>query len=259
MKKILQAANIIALAVTIAINYISNTGIFNGNTIASVSAKYDNLLTPAGYTFSIWSLIYVSLSAFVIYQGMSLFRKGETPEVVLQAGWWFVISCAANCLWVISWLYEYTGLSVVLMLILLFSLSRIIVRTNMEFYDASFKTVAFVWWPVSYYSGWITIALLANVAAYLTKIQWDGFGLSKEIQAIIMIGIAVVINLFLTWKRNMREFAFVGSWGLTGIAVANYGRSQEVFIAALLAAVILFVSSFSHGYKNRNYFPWRKR
>ncbi len=73
MKKALQISNVIALLITLAINYLSNTGIFNGNTMATVSARYQNYFTPAGYAFSIWGVIYLGLLAFVIYQGTRAF------------------------------------------------------------------------------------------------------------------------------------------------------------------------------------------
>jgi hypothetical protein len=73
MKKTLQIANILALIITLIINYLSNTGIFNGNTMATVSARYQNFFTPAGYAFSIWGVIYLGLAAFVIYQSWGFF------------------------------------------------------------------------------------------------------------------------------------------------------------------------------------------
>ncbi|MGZ8551175.1 MAG: hypothetical protein ACXWV2_10960, partial [Chitinophagaceae bacterium] len=97
MKKVLQIANGVALVATIIINYLSNTGIFNGNTMAVVSARLQNLFTPAGYAFSIWGLIYLGLFAFVIYQGRSLFTKTADDRIVLKIGWWFVVSCLSNC------------------------------------------------------------------------------------------------------------------------------------------------------------------
>ncbi|MDQ3019642.1 MAG: tryptophan-rich sensory protein [Bacteroidota bacterium] len=259
MKRRLQISNAFALVVTIAINYISNTGIFNGNTISSVSAKYNNLLTPASYAFSIWGLIYLCLTAFVIYQGISFFKKENSPKVVLQIGWWFVISCAVNCLWIFAWLNDYIGISVVLMIILLFSLLKIIINTRMELDDPDFKTIGFVWWPFSIYSGWVTIALIVNVSAYLTKIQWDGFGFSNLTWAIIMVCIAGVVNIFMTWKRNMREFGFVGVWALIAIGVANIERSPPLFVFAIIMGALLFISSSAHAYINREYAPCRIR
>lgn len=256
MKKILQIANAIALIVTLIINYLSNTGIFNGNTMATVSARYQNYFTPAGYAFSIWGLIYLGLLAFVVYQGRSLFSKTADEWPVKEIGLWFVISCVANSLWVFAWLYDYTGLSVIIMIVLLISLINIIVNTRMELDDLPLKKIAFVWWPFSLYSGWITVALVANVAAWLTKNHWNGFGISGMAWAVIMIVVAGIINLFITWNRNMREFALVGSWALIAIAVANWNSARSVAITALVVASILIISSGIHGYKNRAYNPF---
>lgn len=258
MKKVLQVFNIIALVATIIINYLSNTGIFNGNTMATVSDKYHNYFTPAGYAFSIWGLIYLGLIAFVIYTGRSLFNNSKNDWPVLEVGWWFVISCAANCLWVIAWLYDFTGLSVIIMVILLLSLIKIIFATRMELDDVQLKKIAFVWWPFCLYSGWITVALVADVSAWLTKINWNGFGISQTLWAIIMIVVAGIINLLITWKRNMREFAIVGAWALVAIAVANWNNNQSIKIIALLIAAILLVSTSIHAYKNRETSPFKQ-
>ncbi|WP_189605060.1 tryptophan-rich sensory protein [Salinimicrobium marinum] len=259
MKKTLQISNGIAFLVVVVLNYLSNTGVFNGNTMGSVSAQYENLFTPAGYAFSIWGLIYLGLLGFVIYQGRSLFQKyKEGDEIVMKIGWWFVISCIANCLWIFTWLYNYTGISVLVMILLLFSLIKIILNTRMELDDVPLSRIALLWWPFSFYSGWITVALIANTAAYLTKIDWDGFGISAATWTVIMICAAGIINLVITWTRNMREFSLVGVWGLVAVAVANWDKEPAIQWAALLVAGILFISSSYHGYKNRETAPHKK-
>ena len=254
MKKFFRIANGIALITTIVISYLSNTGVFNGNTMATVSARYQNPFTPAVYAFSIWVLIYLGLLAFVIYQGRSLFKKGADDKMVLQIGGWFIVSCLSNSGWVLAWLYDYTGLSVWIMVILLFSQLKIILNTRMELDDVPLKTIAFVWWPFCLYSGWITVALIANIAAWLTKIKWSGIPAAD--QAIIMIVAAGAINLFMTWNRNMREFASVGVWALVAIAVPNWRTVPSVAWAALIMAVIVFINIGIHAFKNRNFSPW---
>ncbi|MEO6893505.1 MAG: hypothetical protein ABI136_00650 [Ginsengibacter sp.] len=258
MKRILKILNALALIITIIINYLSNTGIFNGNTMATVSDKYHNYFTPAGYAFSIWGLIYLGLIGFVIYQLRSLFKKTKDDWPVLEIGWWFIISCIANSLWVISWLYDYIGISVIIMAVLLFSLIKIILATRMELDDLPLKKIAFVWWPFCMYSGWITVALVADVSAFLTKINWNGFGISGITWAIIMILVSGIINLMVTWKRNMREFGLVGCWALVAIAVANWNTDKTIKIIAIVVAIVLLISSSIHGYKNRKTNPWRK-
>jgi hypothetical protein len=274
MKKFLQIANGLALIATIIVNYLSNTGFFNGNTMATVSARYQNLFTPAAYAFSIWGLIYLALLAFVVFQGRSLFptpvdgRLDKTPAhagpaktpaddaVVEKIGGWFILSCVANCSWVLLWLYDYTGLSVLVMIVLLFSLLMIVLNTNMEMDDAPLRTIAFVWWPFCFYSGWITVALFANVAAWLTKIQWNNGGFPETTRAIIMLLVTGAIFVFMTWKRNMREYATVGVWGLIAIAIPNWHQAPMVAFTALAVAVLLFINVSAHAYRNRAFSPW---
>lgn len=251
MKRTLQIANIIALIVTVVINYLSNTGIFNNSTMASVSARYENFFTPSGYAFSIWGLIYLLLTAFVIYQARGISGKRQVPAVVERIGWLFVLSCAANSAWVLAWLYDFTGLSVLIMLVLLSSLWLIIVRTRMEMDLIPIKKIALTWWPFAIYFGWITVALIANIAAWFTKIGWNGFGLSPVAWTVIMICVAGVVHLTLTWKRNLRESSMVGVWALVAIAVANWGTTPVVVDTALVVSSIILVSSGIHAYRNR--------
>ena len=251
MQKTLAVANIIALIVTVFLNYLSNTGFINGNTMSSVSAAYQNLFTPAGYAFSIWGLIYVGLIAFVIYHASITFKNIQANNVVLNVGWWFVISCLANCLWIFAWLYNYTGLSVIIMIVLLFSLVMIIIKTRMELDNLPMKQIAFVWWPFSLYAGWITVALVANISAYLTKVNWGGLGLSSVYWTVIMIVVAGIIYLVMTWRRNMREYALVGVWGIIAIAVSNWSTEPTIVYTAIGVGIILFLSSAVHAFINR--------
>jgi hypothetical protein len=258
MKKVLPIANAIALIITIIINYLSNTGAFGGNTMATVSAKYPTLFTPAAYAFTIWIAIYLGLLGFVVYQ----FRSGpgsESPTTVQQIGWWFVLSCAANCCWVLAWLYGWTGLSVLIMLALLLSLLQIILRTDMELTDPPLRLIASVWWPFCLYSGWITVAFLANITVWLKRINWPEFEKSQPAWAIAMVLLAGVIYLFMTWRRNMREYAIVGAWALVAVAIADSHRSTAVCWTACTVAALLLISSGIHGYRNRAFSPWRKR
>jgi hypothetical protein len=259
MKKTLQVLNGIAFVSMIFINYLSNTGLINGNTNATVSQAYENLFTPAGYAFSIWGIIYLLLLGFVIYQGLGLFSKAKDNVLAAQVGWWFVISCIANSMWLFAWLHEELWLSVLIMLVLLFSLAKIVLRTNMERWNAPFKTILFLWWPFCIYIGWISVALIANMSAYLTKVGWDGFGLSEVFWTITMIVIAGILNLFVTWNRNMREFALVGVWALGAIAVANWKENEDIVYSALAVGLLLVISSTLHTFRNWRMLPFLQK
>jgi hypothetical protein len=258
MKKTLQISNGVALIATIFMNYLSNTGLMNDTTIGEISGGLRTLFTPAGYAFSIWGIIYLLLLGFGIYQGRSLFVKVRDDDFVIRVGWWFILSCIANSCWVVSWVYGYTGLSCFFIFLLLYLLLKIVWNNRMELWDAPISIIVFLWWPFVIYSGWVTVASIANVSAYLVKIGWDGFGISPITWSLIMIVIATLLNLIITWKRNMREFALVGAWALIAIGVANQDIQTTIAYTAFTAAGILVVSSGFHTAKNKDTNPFVK-
>jgi hypothetical protein len=252
MNKIAQILNGFFLVFTIIFNYLSNTGIFNGKTIGNVSKQYHNLFTPAGYAFSIWGIIYLLLIGFVFYTGRSLYKPEKTNAdyFVQKIGGWFVISCLANCAWIVTWLYGYTGISVIILVISLISLLIILLEALK--YDSTAPEKWFINFPFQIYSGWVSVALIAAAAAWLTKIEWNGFGISKVIWTVILMIIATAIHLFMTWKKNAPIFALAAVWALIAISVANKETSSELYFTALSFAGLLFVSSLVKLFSKKN-------
>src|SRR5690554_6754434 len=161
--------NIAFLIITIFVNYLSNTGFFNGETMGSVSEQYENYFTPAGYAFSIWGLIYLALAGFVVYQA-----REKNYETTAEIGWWFIVSCIANCLWVVSWLYEYTGLSLIIMTVILFSLLKIVINTRMELYSPGTKKIIFVCCLFGLYPGGFPLPYFPTPQPSLPKMAGIG-------------------------------------------------------------------------------------
>ncbi|NGM67085.1 tryptophan-rich sensory protein [Sphingobacterium sp. SGR-19] len=254
MKTLLPIANGLALIITIFVNYLGNAGIFSGNTMATISDRYANFFTPAGYAFSIWGIIYLGLLGFVLYTGRGLFTRKETDSVLFKIRWLFVFTCLANSLWVVAWLNDYIGLSVIIMVTLLVALLKIILVTRMELDYHPLRRYFFVFWPFALYAGWISVALIANTAAWLTKINWDGWGISPVVWTVVMIAIAGLVNVFMITIRNLREYGLVGIWALVAIAVANNntanGGSMVVYACYIVTFVIL-ISIVANALKSR--------
>jgi hypothetical protein len=260
MKKAYAIANTAVIIAVVVWNYYTTTTTINGNTVGSLSADYENLFTPAGYAFSIWGIIFLGLLAHGVFQLRRAFSAGE-DHFIEQIGPWLLIANLANIAWVWFWLNEVTWLSVILMLIILFSLLTCIVRLDMARWDAPLYTIAFVWWPIALYSGWIAVATIANVSAYLAKLGWDGGPLSEQAWTVTLIVIAVAVNLFMIATRNLREFAFVGAWALAAIAVRHWGSMPTLQWTALIGALVLVVAGAAHGFRNRRTAPiakWRR-
>ncbi|WMJ74087.1 tryptophan-rich sensory protein [Cytophagaceae bacterium ABcell3] len=244
-----------SFALVLAANYLSNTDIIGEKSVGEVSQMYPTLITPAGYAFSIWGIIYLFQAAFVAFLWYEWLKKGR--DSTLKKSWgWFTLANLANALWVILWVNDFPGLSVILMLLLLFSLLSIVVKLNMEKWDAPLSTLAFVWWPFSIYTGWIILATVVNVSAFLVSIGWEGGMLSPSIWAIVLIAISTIIYVLFIYYRNMREAALVGAWGLVAIAVRQ--QSSAVSASALTCAAILFLYAAYQGYLNRETSPFKK-
>lgn len=258
MTRNLSVLNLLSVILMIIVSYYSQAIRLNDNTIGGVSDHYENLFTPAGYAFSIWGLIYLALLVYCYFQLNRVFVSEGSTEFIVKTGPWFIIANVANAAWVVAWLYENTLLSVILMFIILGSLLMVIRNNDMERWNAPLKIIAFTWWPICFYAGWITVATIANVAAYLTSIGWRGWFLSETQWTITMLLVAVLINLFIVYRRNMREFALVGVWALVAIYARHTDGNAAVAYTALGGAILLLGYVGYHGYLNRKSNPLYK-
>jgi hypothetical protein len=257
MKRVLQILNILTLLLTIGVNYIFSSGQHIAASMKSISSKYDNLLTPAGYAFSIWGVIYLALFCFSMYQARSLFSKTADDSIVDKIGPWFILSNVLNALWVIAFTHDLIGLSVIIMVLLFFALLKLIVNLNMEMWDAPFVTIVLTWWPFSLYFGWVNVALAANVSAYLVSLGYTGDPIGPTAWSVIILLLLACIVLAMIWTRNMREYATAAAWGIIAIGIKNLDGSHTVAYTAFLIAALVLVNTAFHGYKNRAYIPIR--
>jgi benzodiazapine receptor len=234
----LKWLNIVAFVLTLLVNGLAgSTTIIGGQDTAQVSDKNFTLITPAGFTFAIWGIIYTLLGLFVIYQALPS-DKGKTAGKV---GWFFVLSCVANICWLFLWQFEYLTASVVLMFLLFASLLIAYLRLGISKSPASWRERIAVHAPFGVYFGWITIASIANVAAALVSVGWDGFGLGAETWGILVLLIALLIASLVVLTRRDVAYGLVIIWALIGIS-ANQSGNQKVTLVAQISAVIVAVA-----------------
>ncbi len=235
---LLQSLNVLAFAVTVIVNALASSLALNGRTTAEVSNLYFTLVTPAGYVFSIWGVIYMLLLIFAVFQALP--RQREKP-FLQQINVLFVLSSVFNIVWLFLWHYDQIVLSVALMFALLATLIAIYLRLGIGKNKAGLKERAFVHLPFSVYLGWITVASIANVSAALFSIQWDGFGLATDVWAVLVIAVALLITLAVIATRKDVAYSLVLVWALVGIAV-NQSAYQNIVMAAAVGAVIIIAA-----------------
>jgi benzodiazapine receptor len=240
--------NILTFLFTVLVNGLAgSTTILGGKNTAQISDANPALITPAGYVFSIWGAIYILLGVFVVFQALPSEKEKDYQK---RIGWLFVLSSLLNIAWLFLWQFEYLSLSVVLMFLLLATLISIYLRLNIGKSTAPLREKLAVHLPFSVYLGWITIASIANVAVTLVSVNWDGFGISPETWAALIIIIALLITLLVIATRKDVAYGLVIIWALVGIAVKQSENQNIVMIteisaiivAIALAAVILLAS-----------------
>ena len=238
MKKTYAILNFIVILAVIYWNYYTTIYGINGNDVGSLSREYANLFTPASYAFSIWGLIFLSLVAHSIFQIKRTFFSQKSDNFVEQIGLLLLVTNVANGLWVYFWLSEMTRVSVLIMLTMLICLITIMLRLNMQRKNVSLPFRLLVWWPIGLYSGWIAVATIANIAAFLAKIGWQGF-LGEVPWTVIMIIVATAVNFLVLYRRNMPVFAGVGVWALVAIAARHWDSMPIIQWTAVAGAIIL--------------------
>lgn len=248
MKKALGFLNIITLIGTLAINGISSGNTFSDKTVGEISDSYPTLFAPAGYTFSVWGIIYLALLGFVIFQARDLFNKRPINlDFRDQIGPWFILSNVFNMAWIIAWVNEYIGLALLLMLALLGSLLIIYLKLGIGKRAVTAPVKWFVHVPFSIYLGWICVATIANVSALLVDLKWSGLGLPAEIWTGLMILVAGVLAAFLGIKRKDIALRGVVIWALIGVYVKISGLNfpeGKYLIWTIGLSIFLIVVSF---------------
>ena len=251
-KKIYVITNSVTLAVMLWANIAANAGWLFRQTVADVSHKYDTLFAPAGYAFIIWGFLFFMCICFVVFQWI-LLKENDPHNYIRLTGIWFSLSNISNAAWLYCWINEMLGCTVVIICFLLICLIILSKKLRLELDDEPVRTILFVWWPVTFYLGWIMVAVIACISAWLVSIGWEGGSLPSNAWTIILIAVACFLYLILIFKRNMREAAAVGVWAFIAISVRQWHLHFDIAVAALIASLILITVSAIHVNKNRYY------
>jgi benzodiazapine receptor len=237
--RFLKWANILAFIFTVLVNGLAgSTTILGGKDTAQISDANPTLITPAGYVFSIWGVIYILLGIFVVFQALPSEKGKDYKEDI---GWLFVLSSIFNIAWLFLWQFEYLGLSVVLMFLLLASLISVYLRLSIGKSKVGFREKLAIHVPFSVYLGWITIASIANVTVTLVSVNWDGFGISPETWATLIIIVALLITMLVLATRKDIAYGLVIIWALVGIA-AGQSKYQNIVTLAEASAIIVLIA-----------------
>ncbi|KRD43581.1 hypothetical protein ASE38_04975 [Cellulomonas sp. Root930] len=226
------------------------SGAFGGQPIAEAAggalSATATPLAPDSPAFSIWSLIYLGLGVFAVVQALP--RQGADPRL-RAVSWWVLASMLLNALWIGVVQAGSVGGSVVVIGVLLAVLAVIFVRL-VRIAHTGAATSVITDTTVGLYLGWVSVATLANIAAFLADAGAGELGLGATAWSVIVLAAAAALSVAYAVVGRTRPSVIVPiglamAWGLTWIGL---GRTtgpvvdQTVATAAFVAAAVALLA-----------------
>lgn len=203
------------------------------------------LIAPGTGAFSIWSLIYVGLLAFAVWQFLPAQRSDERHR---RLGYLVAASLLLNAAWILSIQFDLLWLSVpiivALLLVLIAAFRRCLALPPKNVVD----TIA-TDGTIGLYLGWVIVATAANVTAVLVAAGFEGWGIPAETWAVVVVAVAGLVGVALAvWDRGRIAPTLSLAWGLSWIAVARLTDAPEstvTGIAAIIAAAAVVLATLA--------------
>jgi len=238
----LQIFVVVATVATIVVNALANIVPFNHQTTGEISNRYPIYFVPAGYVFSIWSVIYLGLIAYSFYQARS--SHGRTPTFY-TIGLWYLLASAANITWIFLWHWNQLALSVLMIIFLLIAQIGLYGCMHQAGWENGAATSGEFWSifvPFSIYLAWASVATIANISTWLYASGWAGLGIDPMMWALLLLVIAGGLGgYFGFWRRNW-AYALVIVWAFVGIAVKQSAVTPVAYTASAFAAVVALLA-----------------
>lgn len=237
-------------AVVAIVGAAIGAGAFGGQPIAEAAggalSATATPIAPDTPAFSIWSVIYTALAVFAVVQALP--RQGSDPRL-RAVSWWVLASMLLNAVWIAVVQAGSVGGSVLVILALLAVLATIYVRlVRLAHTGTATSVVTDV--TVGLYLGWVSVATLANITAFLAVAGVGELGLGATVWSVVVLAAAATLSVAYAvfGRRRPTLVVPVGlamAWGLTWIGI---GRTegpvvdQTVAASAFVAAAIALVS-----------------
>ena len=238
----------------IAVNALANILPINGYNTGQISAFYPNAFVPAGFTFSIWGVIYLLLLSYTVGYTYFTIKQQLFPKAfafIERIHIYFLLTCVFNMAWIVAWHYLQIELSVLIMLLFLSTLIQLFLKTKSMANDLTLIQRFILQTPFIVYLGWISVATIANITALLVAYKWTALSIAPVYWSAAMILIAIVLALLMVKKFQVISFTLVVAWALWGIynaqgpAAPILARLTAAGIGLLITAVLFrFIQKF---------------
>lgn len=213
-----------------------------GQSQAEFSADGDSTLRIAGWAFSIWSLIYLWILAYAVWQVLP--QTGES-DLVNRMGWPSAVAFVLIGAWIIAAAADAKLATVVIIVAAMLSLVIPLLANAREvrLTPARDQDRWLLLWPLGLLAGWLTIASAANILIVATAQGVLPAALSPTGWAVLAVVVVVAVGVLGVWKLRLLAFPLPISWGLIGAFAAEQDRNPTLAFTALGAALLLLLVS----------------
>nr|WP_172296264.1 tryptophan-rich sensory protein [Pseudoruegeria sp. HB172150] len=193
---------------------------------------------PAGWAFSIWSLIYAWLVAHAVF---GLLRRADDPGWD-RTRWPMIFSLVVGAAWIPVAQISPLWATLLIWVMLVAALFALFAAPEEDAWWAKF--------PIAFYAGWLTAASWVSVA--LIGAGW-GIGPGALIWAWIALGgLMIFAALVQVALGRVMAYAVPIAWALFGIAAANNTDRIAITAAAIVAAAGLISLSAQRRWDSPN-------
>lgn len=242
----------------IAVNALANILPINGMNTGQVSGFYPNAFVPAGFTFSIWGLIYLLLLTYMIASTYFTIKRNQHSKAfafIELVNPYFILTSVFNMAWIVVWHYLQIELSVVIMLLFLSTLILLFLKSRTTLTHLTGTERFLLYSPFMVYLGWISVATIANITALFVAYQFTELGLGPMYWSAIMIVIALFLSIVMLKRHQAVSFVLVVAWAFWGIRSkqgALYPLIHSITTVSIVYLLVMIAVAFvKHNNKSK--------
>ncbi|MBU0928175.1 MAG: tryptophan-rich sensory protein [Spirochaetes bacterium] len=226
----------------ITLNALANALPLNGVNTGQLSDEIPNLFVPTGLTFAIWGVIYLLLLGYVVAALRDAFSNAGGALWDSEDGKLFSANASLNAAWILAWHWRSIALSLLIMVGILATLIAMMERNHargpIAASDANRVSRFLLRVPVLVYLGWICVATIANVTAFLVTIGWNGFGIPQLWWAVLVVAVGAIVGGALVLGRGAVSSGLVVIWAYAGIVIKRSATDPSSTAPLIVAAYI---------------------
>lgn len=211
-----------------------------GGGLKSIEVK--PVFSLASYAFSIWSIIYIALAIWLVWEFMP---NPKREYAYRKIGYFFALTMIFMALTILVPI----NLSVIFIIISLMTAAIMYYKISQINNLSHFFRV-----PFSLLLSWLTVATLANISLVLKNLGVTKIlGLGEVGWAILLIIVGAVWASTFLIKNNDAIYPLVFIWAYVAIAIQNQDKSQIVGVALIMSTALLLNIIYNLYFRNKRY------